>query len=491
MARTNRWGWGLSGSLIPAWMLAVCLTGLLRAEEVHGDEARPAILLREVMQGGSTTRVQIELKAQGLYRPGLPPAGATAEARMPTPRGLDVETRLVFHERIVPVGPGGMLHASAHETRKAPEVGLGVRSLKVARHVVQAASAINGEVRPTAASLRPEVALLVAEKRESGWPVLVFSPAGPLTWSELEIVQGVGDPLALADLLPGEPAGPGDQWKVRDGAAKVLSGYDALTSNNLNATLESADAAKARIRLKGRIEGSAFGGTGVIGCEGFATFDRQAGRIDHVDLNRVETRQPGPVEAGLDLKSTLTVERHTAEPVEALSDAALAGVPLESGRENERLRMSAPGGRATLLADRNWHLFWEDSKLAVWKRLDGAQVVAQCNLMVGPPAGKGRHQEPGQFREDIRRGLKERFVQFLGAGEIGGHPDGGFRYKVGVQGREGTLGVIWYYYLLAGPGGDQLLATFTLAEDHLKTFGDRDVELIGSLRWLPAERPSR
>ena len=73
------------------------------------------------------------------------------------------------------------------------------------RHVVQAAAAINGEVRPTAAALRPEVALLVAEKRDRGWPVVVFSPAGPLSWSELEVVQGVGDPLALGRSLCPRP----------------------------------------------------------------------------------------------------------------------------------------------------------------------------------------------------------------------------------------------------------------------------------------------
>ena len=165
--------------------------------------------------------------------------------------------------------------------------------------------------------------------------------------------------------------------------------------------------------------------------------------------------------------------------------------PWNIGPRSELLRITAPGGRATLLVDRHWHIFWEDSRLSVLKRLDGGQIVAQCNLMAAPNAGKGRHQDPGQFRDDIRRGLKERFVQFLGAGEIGGHPDGGFRYKVGVQGREGDLGVIWYYYLLAGPEGDQLLATFTLAEDHAKPFGEHDVDVIGSLRWLPVEPPPR
>src|SRR5262249_23065603 len=140
------------------------------------------------------------------------------------------------------------------------------------------------------------------------------------------------------------------------------------------------------------------------------------------------------------------------------------------------------------LYDRHWHVFWDDPKLIVLKRLEGDQVVAQCNLSVGPAAGRGRHQDPVQFRDDLRRALKERFVEFIGAGEVEGDPAGGFRYKVGAKGREGDLGVVWYYYLIAGPGGDQLLVTFTLAEEHARTFGDQDVDMIGSIRWSTAGR---
>ena len=90
----------------------------------------------------------------------------------------------------------------------------------------------------------------------------------------------------------------------------------------------------------------------------------------------------------------------------------LAGVSLSGSRERELLEITAPGGRATLLADRDWHIFWEDARMAILKRLDAGRVIAQCNLMKGPGAGRGRHQDPGQFRDDIRRGLKDRFVQF-------------------------------------------------------------------------------
>ena len=78
------------------------------------------------------------------------------------------------------------------------------------------------------------------------------------------------------------------------------------------------------------------------------------------------------------------------------------------------------------------------------------------------PAGDGT-RIPTQFRDEVRRVLGQRFVQFIGVGEVDGDPAGGYRFKVGVQGREGDLGVVWYYYLVASPAGDQLVVTYTLA----------------------------
>ncbi len=46
----------------------------------------------------------IELKAQGLFRPGLPPGGTSTETRMPKPLALEIQTRLIFIERVVQVG---------------------------------------------------------------------------------------------------------------------------------------------------------------------------------------------------------------------------------------------------------------------------------------------------------------------------------------------------------------------------------------------------
>jgi hypothetical protein len=430
-----------------------------------GSLGASKVELREAPRTGEATRVRVELKADGQFLPASPPgaeAAAKSKGEKPRALALKVEAQLEFVERLTGV-----------DSRGRPTRGV--------RRVLRAASAINGEVRPSAAVVRPEVALLVAEPRAGG--VVVFSPGGPLTREELELVQGPADPLEFAGLLPEGPVAVGDHWPVGDSAARSLSQYDALTSQTLVATLEEADAGSARVRLRGEIRGSVLGGEGSMACDGTFTFDRKAGRVDRLVLRRAEARRPGPVEAGLDVKSTLSVSRTGAETPAELADDALSALSLEPSPDRERLLLVAPGGRYTLEHDRGWHKYWDDPRLTVLKRVESGRAVAQCNLAAGPNAGRGRHQDPDRFRDDIRKSLGDRFVQLLGTGEVDGDPAGGYRYKVGVQGRQGDLGVVWYYYLIAGPAGDQIVATFTLAETEVAGFGNRDEALIGTLRW--------
>ena len=446
--------------------LATVLAGLVIPD---GVRAAGPVELREVIRADATTRVTIGLKAQGKYIPAPPPGVSKEQA--PKPLALKVESELAFVERVLAVDERA-------------------RAGRAARRVVRATSAVNGEVRPSSAAVRPGVALLVAEVR-SGGEVVVYSPLGPLTRSELEVLQGPGDPLAFGGLLPTRPVEAGGRWAVGDAAVKSLTASDTVASSTLEATLESADAGSARVRLRGEVRGSVLGGEGTMACDGSYTFDRKAGRIDRLTLDRAEARRPGPVEGGLDIKSTLTVSRTaTALPAE-LSDATLGRVVMNPGPHRDDLLLVAPEGKFTLRHDRDWHLYWDDPRLTVLKRVEGGRTVAQCNLAVGPNAGKGRHQDPAQFRDDVRKGLGSRFVQFLGAGEVDGDPAGGFRYKVGVQGRQGDLPVVWDYYLIAGPEGDQVLATFTLAGAQAAAFGDRDEALIGSFRWRETETDSK
>ena len=140
----------------------------------------------------------------------------------------------------------------------------------------------------------------------------VVSPAGPLSRPELELVEGLGDPLTLPDLLPETRVAKGESWKLPSSAVFALTEYDTVKLTTLEATLEQLDESGAQIKIKGEVQGSAHGGAGTITCDGLAHFDRQEGLVDRLELNRTENRQAGPVEAGLEVKSTVTVRRRPA-----------------------------------------------------------------------------------------------------------------------------------------------------------------------------------
>lgn len=416
--------------------------------------AADPITLRD--QPPAATRVLIEMAAEGVLKPAAPKGDPE-----PKPVPLKVESRFEFLER--PLAGG--------------------KTDRVARRVIQAAVAINSAARPVASAVRPEVATLITERRDGG--LFTFSPGGPLTRAELDIVQTPADPLTLPALLPTEPVAVGSTWAVPETAARAIGDYEAIATNTLRCRLESFDETTALIRIAGEVRGAARGGEGTLTIEGTLSFDRGANLITALKLQRHEVRKPGQVEAGLDFRGTLNVQRGPAEIPAELSDGILAAQTRDAGGDGDGLdllQFESTDGRFLLLHDRAWHIFWEDDRLAVLKRLERGELLAQCNLSRGPNAGPGRHQDPAQFRADIHKALGNRFVAWVGAGELD-RDDGGYAYKVAVRGKEGEQEILWYYYLLANPGGEQLLAAFTLNAADADRFGNQDSQLIGSLRW--------
>ena len=220
-----------------------------------------------------------------------------------------------------------------------------------------------------------------------------------------------------------------------------------------------------------------------MACDGSFTFDRKANRVSRLTLRRAETRRPGPIEAGLDVKSVLTVARDPAALIKPLDDDEFLAKAVEASRGPDLLLFQSPDGKYSLYHDRDWHLYWDDDRQVILKRLDRGEMVAQCNLSAGPNAGKGRHQDLDQFKGDLKKALGSRFLRFVGEGEVDGAAGGHYRYKVSVQGKQGDSEVLWHYYLIASPSGDQVIATFTLGLAQQAQFADQDLKLIGSLEW--------
>ncbi len=53
---------------------------------------------------------------------------------------------------------------------------------------------------------------------------------------------------------------------------------------------------------------------------------------------------------------------------------------------------------------------------------------------------------------------------------------------------EGGLPVVRFYYLIAAPTGEQLVVSYILAAQDVPSFGEEDVAMMKSLRWLPVNQ---
>lgn len=440
-------------------------------------EAGEAVRLAERVEVGEATRVTIVQTARGT-RPGVPARvrlGGTGQPLLKA-GGLDedlpfqVETRLEWLDRVRRVDAAGRVLVS-------------VRRLELAKGTIDF---FRGRGQTMVVGVRPELLLLLAERRDD--QALVVSAGGPLTRAELDLVQTVGDPLQHATFLPERPVVLEERWELGEAAARAVSDYETIVANSMRGKLAALDEAAARIELTGEVRGSIRGAEGTIAVTGEVVFDRVARRVSRIRLERSEQRKAGPVESALDVKSTVEVQRKGIAVPEELSDAVLRDLWLEPDERRALLQLEPPGGRYRLVHDRQWHLVRETNDRVVLRRMEGGAFVAQCDLVPGPNAGRGRHQDPAQFEADVRQALGDRLGSVVGVGEVGGAPAGGFRYKLAMEGLPDQNGVVplWYYYLVAGPSGDQVLGVFTLSRATESAFGDQDLRMIGSLEWNEA-----
>jgi hypothetical protein len=424
------------------------------------------VTLVERLEQGERLRVLATLEAEGRYLP-----GEGTEDTPVTPIELTVSTRMEAWDQVLAVDAEGL-------------------PTRLWRQVDRASVAIGGPepIRPQTITLRPEVSSLIVERPTGpNDRVVVASPQGPLTRAELDLVQMPADPIDVLGLLPeaGAEVALGDRWPVPDRVARSISGYDALASNTVEATLRTVDEEAAEGELAGSIAGAVLGGQGEMTIRGSFRFDRRGGRIASVTIERDERRKPGPVEAGLEFRSTIKIERSEAANEEPGATPPKVPDPLPDDWLS--LRYASPDGRYTLEHDRAWHVFSEDDQQVVLRRVEAGTVVVQANLVAGPTVEPGAQPKAERFRDDVKKALGDRFDRMIDAGSVTA-PEGEFRYRLALAGRQGDEPIVWYYYLVSDPKGRQVVAIFTLRASQVDRFGRRDQRMIGSLRWLPEVR---
>jgi hypothetical protein len=336
--------------------------------------------------------------------------------------------------------------------------------------------------KKTVLELRAPVRIMVAELRRER-PFL-FSPAGPLTFDERELVQGEGalDTLTIARLLPIEAVAVGDTWKPDNAAIAAAFNLYSVSENQLVAKVESLDDATARIRLAGKLDALVAGTTTRLDLDARIDFDRKRAQIVAVELKQKEERARGPAEPALRVDATLVLTCTLDAASKRLSDKTLEQMPLAANPATEQLVYLHPDGRFRFYYPRDWRIFQSDTRLAILRLIDDNEAIAQCNITPGPTVVPGNHMKPEDFRSQVRQALGDHFEKFFQEGEVPA-ARGYWIYRLAAAGVSDKDPAVWYYYLVAGPQGQQLVLTFAVDARLTERFGPRDLAVVGTVEF--------
>ena len=359
--------------------------------------------------------------------------------------------------------------------------------VRLARSYQSAAAKLKLHDTEMANSLRPERRLIVVESGSKAAAQL-FSPAGPLTREELDLVETTAGGLAPEALLPPRIIKLGGNWNLPDSTVARLLGLETVNKQDVVLTLDAAKNNVAEISLAGKIAGAIGGVSSDIELKGKLNFDLKQRAVTWLTLACRENREIGHAQPGFEVLTTLRMAAAPSRPLPELSDKALAGLPLAAGPETTLLELTSESAGYQVRHDRRWQVMVERHDATILRLIDGGDLISQCNLSPRPALGKGEQLTLEGFQDDVKRVLGQNFEQIVSGGEEAAR---GIRIlRVVVAGKAGELPIQWTYYHLSDDHGHRAALVFTIESNLLEKYPQLDRQFLAGFRFLADKQPT-
>lgn len=212
--------------------------------------------------------------------------------------------------------------------------------------------------RPQESTLRPAVRRLVILRLKNA--EVPFSPDGPLTWGEIDLIRVDVFTPALRGLLPEGTVKPGDRWNAAPGAVEELTDMERIEEGKLECRFEEvtilAGRKHARIALKGGVRGITEDGNSKQEIDGYYYFDLESNHLSYLTFEGIHSLldKEGKEQGRIEGRFVLTRQANTR--ADDLADAALKGVALEPNADNTLLLYDNPDLGIRLLHPRRWRV---------------------------------------------------------------------------------------------------------------------------------------
>lgn len=320
--------------------------------------------------------------------------------------------------------------------------------------------------------------LIVARRKADG--LFCYSPAGPLSRDDLDLVTEHFNPQCLPGLLPGKIVNVGDSWKVSDNAAQAACLFEGLLKNSLTGKLASVKDGVASFAIDGTAEGIEHGAKVALTISATGTFDVAAARVTGLSWKQKDVRDQGAVNPASEVDVQVMLKRVPLdkEPKE-LADATIGKLP-DGGAKAALLRLTDAKDRYHFNHAREWYVTGQTDTHLVMRLIEKGDLVAQATITVWRKVEPGKHSPGTEFKKAVGDTPGWVAGKTLAEGEV--PIDGGrWLYRIAIEGKIDNRPAVQTFYLLAGPQGDQVAVTVVMKPEAMKAGGSRVEDLVKAI----------
>jgi hypothetical protein len=313
----------------------------------------------------------------------------------------------------------------------------------------------------------------------------VYCPDGNLTREELELTEHF-DTLGLPGLLPAKEVKLGETWKPANAAVQTLLDLDGLVHHDLTCKLDKVESEVATVSVTGSAEGISLGASVKMKVTASYQFDLKAKHLAALSWKQTDEREQGPVSPAFQAEIDTKMKRTPIEPEEAkeLGDYPLVKVEPVPPPKLTRILYADPEGRFELMHERDWHMVGRSDQQVVFRLVDRGDFVAQLTLTPWKKAEPGKHIAEDEFKEALSKTFGWEPEDQPDKGKQVPDPRPGYWiYQIGAAGTLNGTKAVQYFYMVAGPQGDQVLLTFTMSPAQASKLNTRDLPLVRGLSF--------
>jgi hypothetical protein len=251
-------------------------------------------------------------------------------------------------------------------------------------------------------SLRPAVRRLIVLRNNH--VEVPFSPDGPLTWGEIDLVRTDVFTPALAGLLSEQPVKTGDRWPVAKAAIRELTDLERIEEGSLECRLDQITTLEkrplARVVFAGSVRGINEDGPTRQQLDGYFFFDLESNHLSYLSLKGVHSLLDKDGKTVGKIEGQFVLSRQAPQASKDLSEEAWKSVVVEPNAENTLLLYENEDLGVQFLHSRRWRVGGVQGRQITLDESKGSGLMITVEPAASIPTG-------AQYQAEVRDWLQK------------------------------------------------------------------------------------